>query len=220
MPVGDDRFRVTSTKRRPPASCIGALLVTCHSDRPSGFMGSVIISLVARPTGRRGFSASALAGMGNSVVDRPALDRRRRPRRPGPIRCPAAWPKWASIRRPSSTSSHDLRLRQRGLGLAVRRDGALVRPARWVTRRWRAPSSPIELETTLPSRHLVDVRESRIPETRASPRPKLDSTEATFRLPDTGSAVNNGCRPPADQRSAAPRPPCAPSGGQSRSVER
>ena len=46
------------------------------------------------------------------------------------------------------------------------------------------------LATTSPSRTLKTSGFTR-PETRASPRPKLASTVATFRLPVTGSAVNS-----------------------------
>jgi hypothetical protein len=41
--AGDARRRVTSTNSLPPASCIGAMAVSCHTESPSGFMGSVII---------------------------------------------------------------------------------------------------------------------------------------------------------------------------------
>jgi hypothetical protein len=34
---------VTSTNRRPPASAIGAGVVICQKESPSGFIGSVII---------------------------------------------------------------------------------------------------------------------------------------------------------------------------------
>src|ERR687898_889328 len=48
---------------------------------------------------------------------------------------------------------------------------------------------PTALATTSPSRTLKTSAFTR-PETRASPMPKLASTETTFRLPVTGSAVN------------------------------
>ena len=41
--AGEAKRRVTSTNSRPPASCIGAMAVSCHTETPSGFMGSVII---------------------------------------------------------------------------------------------------------------------------------------------------------------------------------
>ena len=41
--VGDARPRVTSTNSRPAAACIGTRAVNCHMERPSGFIGSVII---------------------------------------------------------------------------------------------------------------------------------------------------------------------------------
>jgi hypothetical protein len=47
----------------------------------------------------------------------------------------------------------------------------------------------IALETISPSRTVYTSAFTR-PETRASPRPKQASTEVTFRLPVTGSAVN------------------------------
>ena len=34
---------VTSTNRRPPASAMGARVVSCHNESPRGFMASVII---------------------------------------------------------------------------------------------------------------------------------------------------------------------------------
>ena len=76
------------------------------------------------------------------------------------------------------------------------RDGELV--DRTVgTKRFAIEAAPgggtrevaIALATTAPSRTLKTSAFTR-PETRASPRPKLASTEATFRLDVTGSAVN------------------------------
>ena len=41
--AGEARRRVASTNSLPPASCIGAMAVSCHTEMPRGFMGSVII---------------------------------------------------------------------------------------------------------------------------------------------------------------------------------
>ena len=41
--VGEASLCVTSTNSRPPASAIGAGVVICQKDNPSGVMGSVII---------------------------------------------------------------------------------------------------------------------------------------------------------------------------------
>ena len=41
--AGEARRRVTSTNSHPPASCIGVMAVSCHTETPRGFMGSVII---------------------------------------------------------------------------------------------------------------------------------------------------------------------------------
>ena len=41
--AGEASRRVTSTNRRPPASAIGAGVVSCQNDSPSGFIASVII---------------------------------------------------------------------------------------------------------------------------------------------------------------------------------
>lgn len=42
-PAGEASRCVTSTKRRPPASAMGAGVVSCQNDSPRGFMASVII---------------------------------------------------------------------------------------------------------------------------------------------------------------------------------
>lgn len=41
--AGEARRRVASTNSLPLASCIGAMAVSCHTEIPRGFMGSVII---------------------------------------------------------------------------------------------------------------------------------------------------------------------------------
>ena len=41
--VGADRVAVTSTNNLPPASAIGRGVVSCHTERPRGFIASVII---------------------------------------------------------------------------------------------------------------------------------------------------------------------------------
>ena len=40
---GEARIRVTSTNSLPPASPMGRGVVSCHIERPRGFMGSIII---------------------------------------------------------------------------------------------------------------------------------------------------------------------------------
>ena len=42
-PAGEASIRVTSTNSLPPASDIGARVVICQKESPSGFIGSVII---------------------------------------------------------------------------------------------------------------------------------------------------------------------------------
>ena len=41
--AGEASSRLTSTKTRPPASCMGRAAVSCRTETPSGFMASVII---------------------------------------------------------------------------------------------------------------------------------------------------------------------------------
>ena len=41
--VGEPSTGATSTNSRPPASAMGRGVVSCHSDSPRGFIGSVII---------------------------------------------------------------------------------------------------------------------------------------------------------------------------------
>jgi hypothetical protein len=42
-PDDEARRAVASTNNRPPASSIGAMAVSCHTEMPSGFIASVII---------------------------------------------------------------------------------------------------------------------------------------------------------------------------------
>ena len=41
--AGEARIWVTSTNSLPPASLMGRGVVSCHTESPRGFMGSVII---------------------------------------------------------------------------------------------------------------------------------------------------------------------------------
>ena len=120
--------------------------------------------------------------------DRPALDDLEAIVGPGTIRCPGDAPKCASTRRPSCASAHDLRHPSVRAGPAARpRSSARCVPP--AGEAWMASCLvPTALATTSPSRTLYTSGLTR-PETRASPRPKLASTETTFRLDVTGSAV-------------------------------
>ena len=183
--------------RRPRASSAPA--VSCQTEIPSGFIGSVIICGGPR-TRRRG---CVVGGRGDREQrrDRPALDDAKAPS--GVRHHSMSWGgrSAASIRRPSCRAP-GLRVGQPRLGVAVAR---------------RRP-------TTSPSR-TVKTSGLTWPETSASPRPGTASIDVTRRFDVIGSAVNrtpaaSACDHPLDDdghldrcggrcRCAAGRPPRA-----------
>ena len=184
--VGDARWWLTSTNKRPPAGCMGAAAVSCQNEIPRGFMGSVIICWWPTDTYTWGPS-SAAAGIGNSVVIGRLCTMWKAPStRHHSMSC--GRPKCASILRPSRANSTTCASVSAGCAC---RTGSIARcrvpPPGSAS---IASSFEVTIFWTISSSRTLNMSGLTRPDTSASPRPKLASTDSIFRLPLTGSAVN------------------------------
>ena len=164
--AGEARRWATSTNSLPPASYIRGRAVSCHSGEPQGLHGVGHHLLVTDGDVDVVLSVVGV-GDGEQRGDRPALDDLEAVVDQAPFDVLRA----AEVRFDPPAELHEPRRPARPSAPA-----AVPAAARSP---WRRP------RRRAPCRRPAFTR----PETRASPRPKPASTEATFRLDVTGSAV-------------------------------